>query len=507
MTPRRLPIDRFASSLIVILGLVIAVLIWGGKSCGTTCLWHNGPKISYFSWENKLIGAEDVAFILGFDRPMDRQSVEANLRVEPDLSGKISWSGRRLAYTLNRPVVYGQEYQIHLSNATGIGGESIQPFGRSVRSRDRAFAYIGTTDSNLGKLILYNWSTDEKSILTPDDLIVTDFQFYPQGEKILFAAAAKSEPDTLRKLQLYTVTTGLNGDSSQPQINLILNNQEYQNNQFDLSADGQKIVVQRIKRDNPLDFDLWLIETGKKPKRLNTKGGEFIIAPDSQTLAVAQGEGISLISLVTKTESLSFLPQFGQVLSFSRQGSAAAMINFNTDNAQLRFTRSLFYVNNQGIQTELLNTTGSIVDCQFNPNATYLYCLMTELIEGEYYQEHPYFAAINLTTKQIVPLLKLDNYHDINISMAPDGLGILFDQVITSDQEISNSSPNLKAISYLFTQAVNSSELNKLRTNSGAEIIGGNLWLLIVPPDDLSDTTKLSLEELPFVGFRPQWSP
>lgn len=507
MSRKRLAIDRVAWTLIVFFSLIIAVLIGGAKVCGTNCLWHSGPKISYFSWENKLIGAENLAFILGFDRPMDRQSVNANLSIEPELSGKISWAGRRLAYTLDRPPIYGESYQINLAGATGLNGEKIQPFSRSVRTRDRAFAYIGTTGSDLGKLILYNWTTQNKSILTPDDLIVTDFQFYPQGEKILFAAAPKSEPDLFRNLQLYTVNTGINGDNSQGQITLILDNQEYQNNQFDLSADGQKIVVQRIKRDNPVDFDLWLLEPEKPPQRLNTQGGDFIIAPDSQTLAVAQGEGVSLLSLTEEAESLNFLPQFGQVLSFSRQGSAAAMINFNTDNAKLRFTRSLFYVNNQGVKLELLNTTGSIIDCQFNYDASYLYCLLTELIEAEYYQEIPYFAAINLTTQEIIPLLKLTNYQDMQISMAPDGLGILFDQVITSDQQVNTQYNSLTQMSYLFTQATQANQSNKLRTNSGAEIVGGNLWFLIVPPEGLTNRESLVLEELPFVGFRPQWAP
>jgi hypothetical protein len=44
------------------------------------------------------------------------------------------------------------------------------------------------------------------------------------------------------------------------------------------------------------------------------------------------------------------------VLSFARDGSAAAMVKFNTD-----YTRSLFLVTNQGLQKELLRTTGSIL--------------------------------------------------------------------------------------------------------------------------------------------------
>ena len=83
MSSKRLAIDKFAATLMIIFSLIIAVLIWGGEICGDTCFLHTGPKINYFSWQNKRIGAEDIAFILGFDRPMDRQSVEANLKIAP----------------------------------------------------------------------------------------------------------------------------------------------------------------------------------------------------------------------------------------------------------------------------------------------------------------------------------------------------------------------------------------------------------------------------------------
>ena len=43
---------------------------------------------------------------------MDRDSVEENLTISPSLPGKISWSGLRLAYTLDNPVPYGETYQV-----------------------------------------------------------------------------------------------------------------------------------------------------------------------------------------------------------------------------------------------------------------------------------------------------------------------------------------------------------------------------------------------------------
>jgi dipeptidyl aminopeptidase/acylaminoacyl peptidase len=488
------PIDRFSLSLILVLSLLIGLLVWGGKSCGTNCFLRTGPHIRDFSWENQEVGSEDTAFTLIFDRPMDRASVWANLKIEPPLPGKISWAGRKLAYTLETPVPYGETYRISLQGARehfrgeNKTGQVMQPFFGQFRSRDRAFAYIGIQGQERGRLILYNLTKKQKTILTPANLVVTDFKFYPKGDKILLAAAEKKLGfDGLRQLQLYTITTEIDTDSNQksePKLELILDNQDYQNNQFDLSADGKTIVIQRLSRKNPADFDLWLVKPKGKPEKLNSNGGKFLIAPDSQTLAVSQGEGIGILPLQPNVKPLDFLPKFSDILSFSRDGSAAAMVNFNTDNANLRYLRSLFYVNNQGIQKELLRTEGSIMDCQFNPKATELYCLLTKVLPSQDYQEQPYFAKINLKTGEVIPLAALPKYQNIKLSFSPDGLAILFDQLIV-------------------TPSTNESDM--LTTNSGETIIGGSLWLLI--PPNSNQINQPELTELPLVGFHPQWVP
>lgn len=486
------PIDKIAIAFIIIFTIFIGLLIWGGEACGRDCIFHTGPVVTNFSWQNKLVGGEDRAFVLTFNRPMDRDSVENNLIINPPIPGKFSWSGRRLAYTVKTPVPYGEVYQVQLTRAKekfaagNDEGEEIQPFTGEFRSRDRAFAYIGSQGAEKGRLILENWTTQTKTIVTPDNLVVFEFKPYPQGDKILFSAAEKSTGDSaLLKLQLYTVTTGLNQSNNRlktPEIELILDNKQYQNNKFDLAQDGQVIVVQRVNRNNHNDFGLWLIQENKQPQPLNdSPGGDFLVAPDSKTIAVAQGEGIALLPLQPDTEPLDFLAKFGRVLTFSADGSGAIMVNYNTDNPDLRYTRSLFYVNNLGVEKELLNLNGSIIDCKFHPDNTHIYCLLTKLEKEEEYREEPYLAQINLKTGELLPILALPEYQDSKISIAPDGKGILFEQILTTDS----------------VSAVN------LPTNSSGEaIVDSRLWLLIP-----SSTEAHRLEQLPLMGLHPQWIP
>ncbi|VEP15104.1 conserved hypothetical protein [Hyella patelloides LEGE 07179] len=494
-------IDKIAVITIIVLSFTISILVWGTNACGTECLFHVKPQVTNFSWQNKAIGREDRAFLLYFNRPIDRDSIENNLVIEPPLEGKISWSGNKLAYTLDAPAPYGEKYRLFLEagNQQFAGGEAageaIKPFFGQFKTRDRAFAYIGSEGNNQGRLILYNWTKQEKTVLTPDNLVVFDFEPYPQGDRILFSAVAKKQQQDISQLKLYSVTTGVNDNSSpafNPEIQLVLDSKKYQNNKFDLSQDGKTIVVQRINQNNANDFGLWKITEDLVPQPLETEAvGDFLLTPDSQTLAVAQGEGIALLPLNPDAVPLDFLPQFGRVVTFSTDGMAAAMVNYNTENADLRYTKSLYYVNNQGVQKELLNLEGSIIDCQFNPTATHLYCLLTELkfsnnltlgqADAEY-REQPYLAEINLKTGKTIPLLALPEYHDSELSVAPDGLGVLFDQVLTTNTPVTEANPS----------------------DSSSTIIKSRLWLLL-PPTNESEVHQV--EQLPLIGFHPQWLP
>jgi hypothetical protein len=492
------PIDRVFIPLLIGLGLGIGLIGWSSKTCKTNCWLSDTPRVRSFGWEDRKVGTKDTTFILTFDRSVNREIVAKNLKIVPPLPGKISWSGNSLAYTLAAPAPYGEKYQISLQQTALKDPEktAIQPFTGKFSSRDRAFAYIGSQGEERGRLILYNLTQQAKTILTPPNLTVMDFKPYPEGDRLLFSAIDRqNNQDLVNPLNLFTVTTGLNADKTQliqnPEVKLILDSQEYQNNQFDIAADNQTIVLQRLNRNNSEDFGLWIIKEGEKPKPLKEKpGGDFLITPDSNSIAIAQGEGIALLPLNSEAKPLDFLPKFGRVLSFSRDGSAAAMVNFNTDNPKYQYTQSLFYVNNRGTQKRLFNLSGSLVDCQFNPAATHLYCLLTQLKKdkNQEFQEQPYIVAVELKSAKVTPLLALPDSREVTIGVAPDGLGILFDRITTANNLEKTSIP---------------------RTNSGEAIADTNLWLLIPPMfnSTKSNSSSPQLAQLPLKGFHPQWIP
>lgn len=493
------PLDRIAIIFIVVLAIIIGVVLTTGNRIA--------PKVRYFTWQDKQIGTQDTAFILSFSRPMNQESVEKNLKIEPKLEGKVSWAGRRMAYTLsapNAPAPYGTEYRVTLQNAVdffdrdGVPQVPLQPFEASFRTRDRAFVYIGVRGEEAGRLVLVNLTQGETSILTPPDLVVNDFKPYPLGDRILFGATPRDgQTKGLLEQKLYQVWTGMQVNPPQqvdPQDNLdqakpvlskpaktvepVLDSDIYQNLKFDLSADGRIIVLQRVNRNDPADFGPWILREGEAPQPLKGQpGGDFLITPDSNSLAVSQGQGLAILPLYPDAKPIDFLPRFGVVLNFSSDGTLAAMVKFNGDR-----TRSLFLVSSQGTQKELHRTTGSIFSAEFDPTKQVLYCLLSELIPGETYQEKPFLAVIDVKTGKITPLFELPNQRDVQVSLAPDGLALLFDQTVESDQ----------------------GDPLSLQSRGGKAIANSQLWIV---PINTTDFSQLQPESLPIAGLRPRWLP
>ncbi|WP_295621577.1 hypothetical protein [Chamaesiphon sp. GL140_3_metabinner_50] len=475
------PLDRTA--IIFMAGLAIAtlILLWSGD--------RTLPQVRDFNWQNRKIGAEDTAFTLTFNRPIDRDAVAKQLQIQPPLPGKISWAGSRMAYTLTNPAPYGNSYRVDLQGVREtIGkdsGKEIVPFQGRFKTPDRMFAYISSGETERGRIVIYNFRTQKPQLVTPENLVVTDFKVDSASQTIVFTATdaktLQNGQPAIASQQVYSVTTGIAPrDRNLPsnpagKVELLLDNREYQNVKFDFSADGNKVVAQRVSRKNPSDFALWVVSLDKStaPTKLK-QSGDFVITPDSTQVAAAVGEGISIFPIVpTQGSNLDFLPKFGNVLSFAADGTAAAMVEYNSD-----YTKSLFSVDNQGIEQQIFKTTGSIWDAKFSPDKSIIYCLATELkTKNNNSQEEPFLAAIDLKTKKILSMTLLPIQQGLQMSLSPDGLALMFDQIDLGES-----------------------------TN---QIIQGNshgiLWLLPIPPNIRELTQPVTADRLPISGWHPRW--
>jgi hypothetical protein len=448
---------------------------------------HATARVRDFTWQDRQVGTEDRAFLITFSRPMDVASVEKNLTLDPPLPGKVSWAGRRMAYTLTDPLPYGESFTLSLNEARDRYSarrdrpSRFEPFQAQFQTRRRAFLYIGAEGDEANRLVLADLDRQERTILTPKNLSLLAFQPYPLGDKVLFSASDSSQEGGLLNQQIYTVTTGITprppidfmGDRPPlwqrllPQgapppsgeTTLVLDNRNYQNLKFDLSPDGETIVVQRVNQQDPSDFGPWLVRAGKPPAPIETEpGGDFLIAPDSQSLLLLQGEGTAIIDLGGEPASgprqpLDFLPNYGRVLDLKADGSAAAMVNFNQDDPEKRFTESLFLVTNQGREEELLQVSGAILEARFDPTRQVIYVLASELVDApldndtlqtaDAYVEQPLLLAITLADGEVSPLLRLPLQQNIHLSVAPDGRSLLLDLTNQTAPTESNQGPKI----------------------------------------------------------------
>lgn len=505
----RFPLDKVALVLMVGLILAAVLLVVLGN--------HAVARVQKFSWQDRIIGADNVAFVMTFNRPMDTQSVEANLKIEPYLPGRISWAGRRMAYTLDVPVPYGEAYSVQLASAHDRFSEEthdtqFEAFTSSFQSRDRALVYVGTDGEQQGRLVMVNFSgTGESVVLTPPNWTILDFEPYPLGDRVLFSAIDESKQIAgTPSPTLYTVATGIAPNppafplsedtvfSVNPDevgtISSVLESGQYQNLAFDLSPDGKLIVVQRVNATDPADFGPWIVQEGQDPLPLETEpGGEFLIGPDSQTLLMLQGQGTAVIPLQPETETgntitaapLDFLPEFGRVFDISHNGISAAMVDFNQNDPERRFTETLVLVTNQGEEIELLDVTGSIVAAEFDPTDRILYVLASDLLPGEAYQEQPFIAAIDLDaqdTQESPRLLTLPPQSRVSMDISPDGLAAILEVSLSNTTDAEDSGTEI-------TQTI----LLPLFQTSEERLLGS--------------PSQATPQVLPFMGTSPRWLP
>jgi hypothetical protein len=478
----RSSLDRAALKLMAVL-LIATVLLLGIGDRST-------PYVRYFSWQNRQIGSEDVAFSLSFSRTMDRQRVESGLTVDKGkngprpiaevLPGKISWSGKKLFYTLNKPIPYGSGYQLRLAGARAADnkgasvGRLMNPFNGQFAARPRQFAFIGVADEQRGRLLLVTLG-QKPQVVTPADLVVKDFRFLPDNQGLIFSALSQNDRANNGQ-QIYRWTNN--------RTEKILDNQVYQNVKFDLTPDGKILVVQRVNAKDTKDYGTWAIDLaqGGNGQRIS-QGGSFMVTPDGGSIAVAEGQGVAIKPLTANAPAIDFLPKFGMVLGFSPNGNTAVMEKFNDD-----YTRSMFLVTNQGEQKELLKVKGEIQGAQFGPQGKMLYVIIAEVVgdpeKATKYSNQPYLIAIDIPTAKTISLLKLQTQQGIVMSLAPDGRALLFDQ--------------------LETGAVTPGQ-SRLTAPDGQEIQSAELWLL--PISESLTNQKIQPESLSLAGFSPRWAP
>jgi len=483
------PFDRIVGAIALMLAVIIVLLLWRANSVGL--------RVVEYSWQGQQIGTQDRVLSFQLNQPLISAQAPPVLTIEPPLAGQLSGQGRHWFYTLSELPRYGTSYQVTLEfSSPQTVGPQLNRLVTLLNTHNRALVYIGIGPEEQGRLILLditNPQKPQKLILTPKDLRVREFQIYPQGDRILFTAY---DPNQRRpSLQVFTVTTGLRYQAQEPSIlpgkmEHLLEDDNYDNFSLTLARNGQMLIWQRTDRDNTADSGLWAWPLGESPRPLGLRSDDFILSADGQWLALAQEGGVTLLPLVQGLGSTQFLAGYDRPLAFLSTKNEVLLSQPQADN-RYKLILLPFIADPEAESASpqvVVQANYPVLDCQFEPRRSdILYCLKQDFVEQNngQSQEEPFLAIVDQQTQAIRPLLALPNYPDVSMSVAPDGLALLFDQLAT----------------------VPPSRSSDLITPSGQGITDGRIWLLAIP-DDLSP--GLANEILPqelAVGFAPQWLP
>ncbi|MEN9211255.1 MAG: hypothetical protein Q6K35_00410 [Thermostichus sp. DG02_4_bins_136] len=442
------PLDRWVAGISLCSFAVGILLVLLGN--------HAAPYVQDFNWQQQRVGAQDLQMVLTFNRPMDPDSIEAHLEVQPPLPGRMRKLGRRFFWTLSSPAPYGQTYRVQLQGAVDERGQvMVRPFEGEFRTPDRQLLGIATEPAQAGRLFLYNLETQSTTLLTPAGMKVTQMQPSADGRYVYYFATAT----TLQQQDLYRLNL------EEQSIQLLLDHQGYQNLRFQVSPTGELVVVERmpLQRD-PLGLvepQLWVQKTHRDPfqlLRLDTAvGGDFFISPDERSLLISQGQGVGIVPLHPRAAAESFLAQFGQTLAIRPDGRFGALLRFNPD-----YTCSLWIVSNTGNSQEILVVEGSIGVGAFSPAAPVFYSLVNK-IDPETYTEFPQLLAMNWEEDRQIEVVRAEYPTGLDFSLAPDGRTLAYTLLEPFQEGVSDPSAPL--------------------SRSGQAIASSEVWLLDVEED------------------------
>ncbi len=160
------------------------------------------PRVAGFA---PLPGSQSAASLapvrITFSRPMDHAAVEAGLRLEPNVPGRITWEGNTLVFTPAQPWPLGSAVTVTL--AAGRSQRGLPLLGRPVWTftiGQRRLAYLAGSPANLWVMPLTGGGRAQA--LTAEPQGIYDYAVSPDGSQLVYAARRADGGADLRAVTL-----------------------------------------------------------------------------------------------------------------------------------------------------------------------------------------------------------------------------------------------------------------------------------------------------------------
>jgi Tol biopolymer transport system component len=141
------------------------------------------------------VGDEDVPITapirLTFSQPMDQGSLEARFRLEPEVTGYLSWEGQEATFWPQPALAPDTAYTVTLeAGATGLRGRPLQQrYSWQFHTRAPQLIFLGRPhpEADARQLFLAAWDGSPPRQLTGHQGGVWDYTVHPQGEAIVYS--------------------------------------------------------------------------------------------------------------------------------------------------------------------------------------------------------------------------------------------------------------------------------------------------------------------------------
>jgi Tol biopolymer transport system component len=185
-TAEWLKLDRFdmiVAAVTVVLLAVMGGVVWSGDHVGVYIPDSGYAPVGVAS------GSEPVR--IRFSDVMSQQSVEDHLRIEPEVSGTLTWTSQTtLLFTPRQPCLAGQTYTVTVERGARPAKRSAAlqaDFSWTFTVRLPRAVYLAPSDALVRNLYMADLQTGDVRQLTTSEDGIEDFAVSPNGSEIAFS--------------------------------------------------------------------------------------------------------------------------------------------------------------------------------------------------------------------------------------------------------------------------------------------------------------------------------
>ncbi len=194
--------DRLDYTALGTIGVLTAAIV-------TVILLGNNVGVRVESYSPQEVAAGSTAISIRFYDEMNRESVEENFTIAPDVSGLFRWSNpREVVFQPDTPLTGGTTYTVWLEKGTESQNGSAElkdDFKFSFRVNLPKVLYLAPSTSPQRNLMAFDLNTLEVQQLTDTEFGVVDYAVGPDGKYIAYSIYNQ---DGSSDIWLYDTKTG-----------------------------------------------------------------------------------------------------------------------------------------------------------------------------------------------------------------------------------------------------------------------------------------------------------